>query len=39
MQRFVYTMAKGYHTDDPNKGTANPGGFDKGQSFQNSTNF
>lgn len=37
MQRFVYVMAKDHHTDDPNKGTPNPGGFQKGQNFQNAT--
>lgn len=37
MQRFVYVMAKNHHTDDPKKGTSNPGGFQKGQKFQNAT--
>jgi len=36
MQRFVYVMAKNYHTDDPND-SPSPGGFDKAQQFNNST--
>lgn len=37
MQRFVYVMAKNEHTDDPNKGTAEPGGMEKAQRFQDAT--
>lgn len=37
MQRFVYAMAKEYHTDDPNKGSAKPGGFNKAQQFRDAT--
>jgi hypothetical protein len=37
MQRFVYVMAKDHHTDDDHKNVDSPGGFDKGQRFQNAT--
>lgn len=37
MQRFVYVMAKDHHTEDPSKGASDPGGFQKGQNFQNAT--
>lgn len=37
MQRFVYVMAKNYHTDDPEEGSARPGGLDKAKRFQDST--
>ena len=37
MQRFVYAMAKNYHTDDPNEGSARPSGMDKASQFNDST--
>lgn len=37
MQRFVYVIAKNYHTDDPNKGTPDPNGMNQSQKFQNAT--
>lgn len=37
MQRFLYILAKDHHTDDPNKGSAKPGGFDKSQQFNQAT--
>lgn len=37
MQRFVYVMAKDHHTDDPTKGSPDPGGLKKGQNFQQAT--
>jgi len=37
MQRFVYVMAKNYHTDDPNEGTAQPSGLDKSERFNDAT--
>jgi hypothetical protein len=37
MQRFVYVMAKDHHTDDPNSGSARPGGLDKAKRFNDST--
>lgn len=38
MQRFVYLMAKDYHTEDVDNSTptnpgSSPGGFDKAQEF------
>lgn len=36
IQRFVYVMAKNYHTDDPKK-SADPSGFDKAKKFNNAT--
>lgn len=35
MQRFVYTLAKNHHTDDPED--HNPHGFDKGRRFNKAT--
>lgn len=38
MQRFVYVMAKNYHTDDPNQHSKpDPGGFGKASEFNNAT--
>lgn len=36
MQRFIYVMAKDYHTEDPET-NANPGGFDKAKRFNDAT--
>jgi len=35
IQRFVYVMAKNHHTDDPQKGSSSPSGFNKAERFNN----
>lgn len=37
IQRFVYVMAKNYHTDDPNSGSAKPSGINQAEKFNRST--
>lgn len=39
MQRFVYTMARSYHSEDPDAGSQSPSGLDKASRVNDAHNF